>query len=268
LSSINPGKKLRLRIFAGPNGSGKSTVIKFIRKQKIQGRKIDFGIYINADDIALKLTQGGFSFKKYKIETTPKEFKSYALASGLIHDGFSEPAFLSSFKLRANSITLLSPTDKEYLAQLIADFLRKKLLRERKKFSFETVFSHEGKLDFMQEAVDAGYKVYLYFVSTESKEINVFRVQARKKKGGHDVPEDKIRSRYDRSMEFMFEASRIADQSYFFDNSGEKKDLKVVAEAKKNGIWPPSVTVYGDRPNWFIKYYSIKELEYLDSLEG
>jgi predicted ABC-type ATPase len=48
LTSGNPKKILRLRIFAGPNGSGKTTVLKFIRKQKINGRKIDLGYYVNA----------------------------------------------------------------------------------------------------------------------------------------------------------------------------------------------------------------------------
>jgi predicted ABC-type ATPase len=46
----------RLRIFAGPNGSGKSTIIHSIRQfKKSNGTPIDFGVYINADDIAAQL---------------------------------------------------------------------------------------------------------------------------------------------------------------------------------------------------------------------
>ena len=55
----------------------------------------------------------------------------------------------------------------------------------------------------MQQAVAAGYKVYLYFISTESPEINKFRVEARKAKKGHDVPEDKIVSRYYGSLDLL-----------------------------------------------------------------
>ena len=40
----------RLRIFAGPNGSGKSTIINIIRN-----KKIDLGIYLNADEIKVQL---------------------------------------------------------------------------------------------------------------------------------------------------------------------------------------------------------------------
>lgn len=46
----------RLRVFAGPNGSGKSSIIKKILNTDVQkGVKLDFGIYINADDIAKEL---------------------------------------------------------------------------------------------------------------------------------------------------------------------------------------------------------------------
>ena len=120
----------------------------------------------------------------------------------------------------------------------------------------------------MSEAVGAGYKVYLYFVSTESPEINVFRVRARKKKKGHDVPEEKIRKRYYRSMDNLFEASLIADQSYFFDNSSDKKqDLKLFAQVKNDDLML-SPEFYRTQPEWFKEYFNNKRLEYLAKLDG
>jgi len=47
--------QLKLRVFAGPNGSGKSTVINFIRSYKVNDKHVEFGYYINADDIAKAL---------------------------------------------------------------------------------------------------------------------------------------------------------------------------------------------------------------------
>ncbi len=267
MSTGNKKKILRLRVFAGPNGSGKTTVLKFIKGLKIDGRKIDLGYYVNADDLAEDLIKGGISFKKYTVKTTAREFEKYALASGLINKAFKKSRFLKSFKLRSNHLILLDDSSKEYLAQVIADFLRKKLLNEKKKFSFETVFSHSSKLDIMKEAIEAGYKVYLYFVSTESSKINVFRVQARKMQGGHNVPPNKIRSRYKRSMDLMFNASLIADQSYFFDNSTTGEDPKVIAQVKKDGLMQ-DVEIYIVRPYWFIKYFSIKQLEYYGRLNS
>lgn len=41
---------LRLRVFAGPNGSGKTTIIDAVRKARVNGRPVDFGVYVNADE--------------------------------------------------------------------------------------------------------------------------------------------------------------------------------------------------------------------------
>jgi predicted ABC-type ATPase len=251
--------QLRLRVFAGPNGSGKSTVIERVKATKSKKRLIDFGVYINADDIAVSLLGVGFSFSSYGVSVTGAEFKTIALASGLIGGEFPADRFSRCYFIRNNTLKLKVPTDNERMAQIVADFLRKKLLAERKKFSFETVFSHPSKLEIMRQAAAAGYKVYLYFVSTESPLINEFRVKARVAKGGHHVPVDKIESRYYRSLDLLFEASQIAYQAYYFDNSKEGEDFtmfahfKVVKNKKKwDRIDPDTV------PSWFKKYYSQK----------
>lgn len=229
-SNSNPS--LRLRVFAGPNGSGKSTVIRFVSSAKVNGRKVEFGYYVNADDIARKLEERTFSFLDYDITTTNNEFTAVAMESGLVGEEFNEHTFTRSYSLRKDSIILKDKTAGERLAQIIADFLRKKLLSEKKKFSFETVFSHPSKLDIMREAVKNGYKVYLYFVSTESVQINKFRVLGRVAKGGHDVPPDKIESRYYRSLELLFDAAEIAYQAFFFDNSADGAESRMFAHFK------------------------------------
>lgn len=251
--------QLRLRVFAGPNGSGKSTVIQYVKNYKVSNSPVDFGFYINADDIAQELKRQPFSFAAFNIITAPGDFKNVVMASGLINEEFNEAAFLNSFSLQKNTIRLKDSGSVERLAQIIADFLRKKLLLQQERFSFETVFSHSSKIDIMREAVAAGYKVYLYFVSTESPEINIFRVQARKTKGGHDVPSDKIRSRYYRSLDLLYEAAQLAYQVYFFDNSVEGKDFKMFAHYKMiKGKKKWDKIVRKEVPQWFIKYYSEK----------
>jgi predicted ABC-type ATPase len=259
LPSTNNQNQLRLRVFAGPNGSGKSTVIDYIRSIKVNNRSIDFGYYINADDIAMQLRNNKFSFAQYDLDIKPREFIAEALASGLINNEFTEEDFRRSFSLRTNIVRLKDKSQDERLAQLIADFLRKKFLKLRKKFSFETVFSHPSKLEIMQKAVAAGYKVYLYFVSTESPEINKFRVQARKAKKGHDVPEDKIVSRYYRSLDLLFNACQLAYQVFFFDNSVDDAGSIMFAHFKlqrKKKKWD---SINKKKvPAWFRKYYSKK----------
>src|SRR5690606_36638714 len=86
--------------------------------------------------------------------------------------------------------------------------------------------------DMMRRAAEKGYKVYLYFVCTESPEINKYRVKLRVANGGHDVPEDKIESRYYRSLSLLYTAAQIAYQAYFFDNSMHGEPYRLIAHFK------------------------------------
>jgi predicted ABC-type ATPase len=226
---------------------------------KANGRPIDFGYYINADDIAVQLRKAGFRFSEYDLAIKPKEFNEVALASGLINNEFTEQNYKTSFSLKGNVIRLKDANADERMAQIIADFLRKKLLQSKKKFSFETVFSHPSKLEIMRQAAATGYKVYLYFVSTESPEINKFRVQARKAKRGHDVPVEKIESRYYRSLELLYDAAQLAYQVFFFDNSVEGENSVMFAHFKiQRGMKVWDKITKKQVPIWFRKYYSKK----------
>ena len=86
-----------------------------------------------------------------------------------------------------------------YYASVLADFIRQRLLQLGRTFTFETVMSHESKVEFMRQAQRLGYRTYLYFVSTDSPDINVNRVAIRVREGGHDVDVDKIIDRYSKT---------------------------------------------------------------------
>jgi predicted ABC-type ATPase len=257
LSSIKTDTK-RLRVFAGPNGSGKTTIIDAVRDYRIKEIPVDFGIYVNADDIARELRDNKFKFTPYSIKTTRDKFIQSILQSGLINKEFTEKQFRLSFRFSSNTVTLINKNADERLAQMLAHFLREELLSQNVKFSFETVFSHPSKLNIMKNAAANGYKVYLYFVSTESPEINIYRVSLRKEKGGHDVPPETIRKRYYRSLDLMFDAAQIAYQAFFFDNSGEEPLLFAHFKKGKAGKKEWDRINKADVPEWFIKYYSRK----------
>ncbi|MDR2374148.1 MAG: zeta toxin family protein, partial [Bifidobacteriaceae bacterium] len=81
-----------------------------------------------------------------------------------------------------------------------AEAVRETLFRARQDFTFETVLSTDRNLGLLRRAKAAGYEIISVFVLTADPSINVARVRARVASGGHDVPEDKIRSRYTRSL--------------------------------------------------------------------
>ena len=253
-------KSLRLRIFAGPNGSGKSTIINAVRNTIVNDRAVDFGYYINADDIAKQLREGGCDLKTFGITIDQGLFVDFAKSSGLLNGSFTEKAFIASFDLAGNTVKSRNSKTVEQLAQLIARYLREALLRMGKRFSFETVFSHESNLDIMRRAIEKGYKVYLYFVSTESPEINKYRVKLRVAGGGHDVPENKIESRYHRSLSLLYDAAQIAYQAYFFDNSMDGEPYRLIAHFKVvdgQKVWDESGQ---DTTQWLERYYLKKEV--------
>ena len=56
---------------------------------------------------------------------------------------------------------------------------------------------------------------------TDNSEINEIRVLARETHGGHGVPTEKIRSRYDRCLKLIPELVKICDVMHIYDNSKE-----------------------------------------------
>lgn len=260
LSAVQP----RLRVFAGPNGSGKSTVIEVVRAFRHEGRLIDLGYYINADDIASALRQGTFSFAAYNLNFAQEAFSAFAQISGLLSNAFTAADLASAYSAdEQGNIKLLVPGSDERLAQLFARFLREELLRNGRRFSFETVFSHESNLDIMRRAAAAGYKVYLYFVATEAPVINQYRVALRVGKGGHYVDPSKVEQRYYRALELLSEAVPICHRTYFFDNSRDKAEdaaLEALVAQVRNATGEQAFEPLVDRlPKWLETHYLDKQ---------
>lgn len=106
-----------------------------------------------------------------------------------------------------------------YKAAEIARDRRAEMLSAGKSFATETVFSHPSKLDIIEKARARGYIVIVMHVGVDSPDLSVARVRGRAQEGGHDVPEDKIRARYDRGQPLIREAVLRADRGMVYDNS-------------------------------------------------
>lgn len=104
-------------------------------------------------------------------------------------------------------------------AAQMADSLREHYVALRQSFTFETVLSTDAKIQFLKKAKDSGYFIKGFFVLTADPDINVLRVKERVANGGHDVPEDKIISRYVKSLLHLPEFVRLCDVCHIYDNS-------------------------------------------------
>lgn len=90
----------------------------------------------------------------------------------------------------------------------------------------ETVLSSPKYRPLVERAQERGFEVRIIYIVLRSAELQIERVRIRVAEGGHDVPEDKIRSRRERSFrEFAWFFSK-ADACYIYDNStGEPEYL-------------------------------------------
>lgn len=101
------------------------------------------------------------------------------------------------------------------------DIVKENILKGN-SLCYETVLSHSSKLDIVKLAIECGYKIISYIVYTDNPEINIERVKLRARQGGHDVPEDKVRTRYYRAMENIELLKLLSDEIYEFNNSQNK----------------------------------------------
>ena len=132
------------------------------------------------------------------------------------------PAFSAPF-INADIIQREELDDSDmnaaYKAAQIATERRDSLLAELRSFVTESVFSHPSKLDFIETAKRLGYRIMLFHVCVEDPDLSVARVSERVKEGGHPVPEEKVRARYDRNGPLIRQAALLSDIAYVFDNS-------------------------------------------------
>lgn len=105
-----------------------------------------------------------------------------------------------------------------YEAARIAADTRARLIEVRRSFIAETVFSHPSKLELIDSAHAASYTVVLH-VLLIPEELAVQRVKHRVAAGGHEVPEDKIRQRYQRLWPLVVTAIARCDSATVYDNS-------------------------------------------------
>ncbi len=228
-------------MFAGPNGSGKSTLKSVLPIELL-------GVYLNPDELEKEIRTTGFlEPAAYRVTTTAEEILEHFRTSSFLHSaGLSGGAAQLQFtegRLQFGSVEV-----NAYFASVAADFLRQRLLARKIPFTLETVMSSPDKVRLLEQARGLGYRTYLYYIATDDPEINISRVRTRVSQGGHDVPEDKIVSRYHRSLDLLMPAVRQTHRAYVFDNSSHAENRTWLAEVT-NGR---TLELKTDRiPAWF-----------------
>jgi len=89
-------------------------------------------------------------------------------------------------------------------------------------FGFETTLSGTAYANRIRDMKGRDYRIVIFYLKLPSADLAVARVRARVIEGGHDVPEEDIRRRFDTSWSNFEQIYRpLADKWIVFDNSGE-----------------------------------------------
>lgn len=135
-------------------------------------------------------------------------------------------------------------------AQALASALKQQKIEKGEPFAYETILGSIKGVDAIRDLIDKGYAVDVFYVTTESAEKCIERVNQRAKEGGHaQAPED-IRALYDLSVNNYIEAAKIADQTLFFDNTKDFDEPALLFTTVKGAI----DYVNPDCPAWAAVY--------------
>jgi predicted ABC-type ATPase len=131
---------------------------------------------------------------------------------------------------------------------------RRRLIADRLSFAVETTFSGNQELALIRTAKEAGYKVNLVFVCTDSPWISMSRISVRVMDGGHHVPDADVERRYQRSLANLPEGLALADRTWLLDNTRTR--MRLVAAIERGEV----KSMINAQPKW-VRQAKLQALE-------
>jgi predicted ABC-type ATPase len=154
--------------------------------------------------------------------------KEYVIYAGVNGSGKSTLYNLQDEKImnRVNPDEVLAASGKSWkdsnstifaMRQSVA--LIKGFLSHNTSFCQETTLTGKTVFRNINEAKMRGYKIIMHYVGVESVDISLQRVAERVRRGGHGIPEEDIRRRYDVSLQNLIKAVNFCDEISVYDNT-------------------------------------------------
>jgi len=128
--------------------------------------------------------------------------------------------------------------------------LLERAIRERLRFAFETTLGGTTIPALLAQAAAQGIEVRIWYAGLATPELHLARVRARVARGGHDIPEEKIRQRYQDSRLHLIDLLPFLTELYVYDNSKEAdpatgkapKPLLVLHMHRRKIVAPPDLS--------------------------
>ena len=88
-------------------------------------------------------------------------------------------------------------------------------------YRFETTLGGRTIAQLLEKAAHSGHRLQVWFCGLASADLHIRRVRSRVAHGGHDIPVEKIRERWNRSRENLIRLLPLIDHLRVYDNSQE-----------------------------------------------
>jgi predicted ABC-type ATPase len=111
--------------------------------------------------------------------------------------------------------------------------LLERAIIERLDFAFETTLGGQTITELLHRALSEEIEVRVWYVGLASPELHIMRVRSRAAAGGHDIPEAKIRERFDSSRSNLVDIMAKLTELRVYDNSEEGNPRQGIAPRPK-----------------------------------
>lgn len=116
-------------------------------------------------------------------------------------------------------------------------------LAKNVSFTQETTLSGHKTEITAARAKEQGYIVRLFYVGLDTPEECLARIANRVRRGGHDIPENDVRRRFDGRWEAVVKILPYCDEAHFFDNDNgfvevaEYRNGELILKGERRPEW-------------------------------
>jgi predicted ABC-type ATPase len=163
------------------------------------------------------------------------------LANQILSSLKPSPEFVNADIIAAQ----LNPDDVDVVAITASRLMLNRinnLASQKVNFAFETTLAARSFARFLKKCKAEGYKINLIYLWLDSPDLAIERVARRVASGGHDIPRDIIRRRYQRGIKNFFELySPLADRWIVYENSNQRQKVAEKPFAQSQIIYQSTV---------------------------
>ncbi len=158
------------------------------------------------------------------------------LAPRLLRDTFGLMEYVNADPI-ALGLSAFRPETVAFQAGRVMLTRLHELVEKRVSFAFESTLATRSHVPWIRSACERGYEFHLFFLWLTSPDLAVERVEERVRLGGHDVPDEVVRRRYERGARNFFRFYMgLAKTWVIYDNSGSGARLLIAAGDQKQGM--------------------------------